>query len=458
MDNFIRISLRVIIVIQLLILAACNLPLSTNTSTTATTGASLTPIPTQPQKTIEQPTSAQKSPPTAVPQETSQVFLPEIIGLEQPTPGAVASTPAPIEPADTLAFLRGGDLLLVDFPSGTPRQITQVANLLSYAWAPDGSRLATFDGHSLCLINPDGSSNAPCIDLGIDDAQAVVERPIVWSPDQRAVVLWNPVNPWDEEAIGWIYVTLDGSNVIYRITDPVDWGLNLAPNNDPGGIAGQPVFLADGTLVGTFTHRWLCGSGGCHFQLYRFDPQQRSLIPYPNKPDEGWSEGQSLAISNDRRILVNVGTFSESCDSYFTFLDAYDLTTQTRKAFNLPQEAISGVTLSPDAMRVVLVRVAGCSSQDQAVWAAACGLSPSLDVYGMQIMELSNGNRTDLAPGVTPDWSTDSKWIAFRSCLTPDAKGGWDPSPNGPPAIYITPPDGASLVSLGEGTMPQWKP
>ncbi|MBN2547634.1 MAG: PD40 domain-containing protein [Anaerolineales bacterium] len=441
-----------------LFLTACNLPAVPVTvkPTTAPVLASQTPIspglqPTSPSEAVptEQPLN-QSSP---MPEATDNVFMPKIENPNTPEP------PANPEPAARLAFLKGGDIFLVDVPSMQSRPITQSANLVSFAWSPDGSRLATFDGHKLCFIREDGSSDAqPCVDLGLDDMQATIERRIVWSPDQKAIVLWNPVNPWDEGAIGWLYVALDGSGLLHRIDDPVDWGMNLAPNNDPGGITGQPLFLPDGSLIGTLTHRWLCGDGSCHFQLFSFDPQGRSFIPYPNKPEEGWSEGMTILLSRDGQILLNFGAFSEGCEAYFTFMDLYNLGSQTRQLYDLDQEAVSGIALSPDGARILMARTAGCNQPDPANWSQACGLSPSLNIYSMQMMDLTSGQRSDTFPGITPEWSPDGGYIAFRSCLSQSGSGNWDITSNGPPGIFIMAPDGLGISLISDGVSPQWKP
>ena len=447
-----------LIAILILTLSGCNLPAASVTPKptaapvlASETPASQVPQPTSPAEAL--PTQEPLSETSPVPDATDQVYIPKI---ENP------NTPQPVENPQaiaTLAYLKGGDIVLVDVPSLQPRPITQAANLLSFAWAPDGSRLATFDGRKLCFIRQDGSSDAqPCIELGLDDMQATIERRITWSPDQKAIVLWNPVNPWDEGAIGWLYIALDGSGLLHRIEDPVDWGMNLAPNNDPGGITGQPLFLPDGSLIGTLTHRWLCGDGSCHFQLFSFDPQGRSFIPYPNKPEEGWSEGMTILLSSDGRTLLNFGAFSEGCEAYFTFMDLYDLGDQSRQLFDLDQEAVSSSALSPDGARVLLARTAGCNRPDPTNWSQACGLSPSLDVYSMQMMDLASGQRSDTYPGITPEWSPDGGFIAFRSCLGQTASGAWDITPNGPPGIYIMAPDGAGISLVSDGSSPQWKP
>ncbi len=267
-----------------------------------------------------------------------------------------------------------------------------------------------------------------CLELGLDDIQASVTRNIVWSPDQSRVVLWNPFNPWDEGAIGWLIVGLDTANEMYRIQDPVDWGASLAPNNEAGGFTGQAVFLPDGRLVGTLTHRYLCSDeGGCHYQLYEFNFETKSLTPYPNNPQEGWSEGQRLVLSDDGRILTNYGVFFFGCDSYVTFADSFDLTSQAHASHNLEGQAMLDLAFSPDMKTGVFARTSGCVSETEIAWSQACGLYPGFEIYAMQRWDPAAETFSDLPAGIAPDWSPDGQWIAFASCLAKD-----DPAPGRP--------------------------
>jgi hypothetical protein len=362
----------------------------------------------------------------------------------------------PAEPQ--LAFLREKNLWLLDTPDGEARQITETGDLLSYAWSPDGERLATYNGHELCFVNEEGSSESPCIDLKLGDNQAKIERHIVWSPDQKTIVLWNPVNPWDEGAIGWIIVTLDDSNSVLKIEDPVTWGVSLAPDNESGGFTGEPVFLDDNSLLGTMTHRWLCGSGGCHYQLFQFDFDDQKFKPYPNKADEGWSEGRALLISNDRSVLTNFGTFYTDCESYVTFVDFFELESGKRQAYNFGNEAMNWIALSSDSSYAVIAHNSGCSVKNPEDWAMVCGLSTGYEIYAIQTWNLSDDNRTDLLPGINPVWSPDNEWIAFRSCLEPKPGGGWVTSKTGPPSIYLIHPNGSGVTQVSKGVMPSWRP
>ncbi|MBN1146072.1 MAG: PD40 domain-containing protein [Anaerolineales bacterium] len=441
---------RLALAATLLLLAACDL------------STWITPQATQP----AQP-SLLASPPQA-----GEATAPTATALEPVAPTAASENPAPSETppepqtvptlallaGPQLAFLNGGNLWLIDGPGGAPYPVTQQANLFSFAWAPDGARLATFDGRRLCFVAPDGSPAGDCLDMGLDEMQVNIPRQITWSPDQRQIILWNRANPWDEGAIGWLLVALDGSNETWAIEDPVDWGASLSPDNEPGGITGQPVFLPDGRLVGTVTHRWLCGSGGCQYHLYQFDSAMRSLAPFDNQPQEGWSGGAWLTLSNHGRLLINYGTFHAGCESYTTYVDSFNLQSKSRKAYTLEQETISALALSPDQSRALIARTAGCNTQNQFEWDDACGLSQGFDIYALQLWNLADDQRQDLLPGSEPAWSPDGDWIAFRSCLAQNADGGWEPDTSTNASIYVLNLVSGEMMQISEGAMPAWQP
>lgn len=439
---------RGLLLVSLLVLSACEMPLTAPTPT----------LNSVQQATLGAPTS---EPPVTSSETPVQVFLPEID--KSPTddsPDATQSEPSlPQDPGGRLAFLKNGDLWLVELPQIEPRRLTSSSDLLTFAWSPDAAQIATFNGHSLCFVDPSGEQTSECFGMGLTGEQSIIPRGIVWSPNQKTIVLWNLANPWDDQALGWLVVPLDAPQDIVRIADPLEFGFTLEQEQVPGGFTGQPLFLEDGTLTGTLSHRQECGSGGCRYQLYVFDVAERKFSPYPNNPEEGWSEGQNLVLSPDGKLLANFGTFFSECDSYVTFADTYELSTGLRKAFNLELEAITSLDFSPDAKRAVISRVSGCASPpEQASWDRSCGLSQGFDTFPLQIWDFEEGAREDYFPGVSPDWSPGRDWIAFRSCLAESASGLYEPSPSGPPSIYVLELATGELILIGEGLNPAWSP
>ncbi|MFM8322136.1 MAG: TolB family protein, partial [Chloroflexota bacterium] len=289
--------------------AACNLPTGRPANPPIDTPAAATVI--APLPPTAGPTPTAFVPPTEAPAAAPAATL-----------SAATAAPLPAGPGGpALAFLHDRNLWIMEQPGAQPHAITQRGDISSLAWAPDGSRLAAAAGPSLCFFLPDGSPAGSCIDLGLDPAQASIERRLVWSPDGKWIVLWNPYNPWDAGAVGWLVVSVEDSAVRHTIQDPVEFGAALDPENKPGGITGEAVFLADGQLVGTLTHRSLCSDNGCHYQLFSFDPQQGKFQAVDNQAADGWSEGLRLAVSKDGRFIFNYGVFFAGCDSAVTFVD-----------------------------------------------------------------------------------------------------------------------------------------
>ena len=278
---------------------------------------------------------------------------PTTVKNETPTAPPYPSVTTEVPPSEissagpTLAFLKDGDIWLLDEPGSQPYPLSIAGDIISFTWAPGGERLAAFNGKTLCFINRDGSVRTACLDLGLNETQSKMERRLLLSSDQRWVVLWNPINPQDEGAIGWMVVALDTSNIMYRIQDPVDWGAALDPNNETGGFTGQPIFLANDQLVGTLTHRNLCVADGCHYQLFQFDLNNKTFSPYLNNPAEGFSEGAPLVLSQDGRILANFGAFIMDCDNYSSSIDTFDLSSQSRQTYTLDKEGSDRFGVQP---------------------------------------------------------------------------------------------------------------
>jgi len=369
---------------------------------------------------------------------------------------ATATIVPPVGPA--LAFLNERDIWIVDSPGSDPYPLTVAGDILGFTWAPNGERLAAFNGHTLCFYHRDGSVRTACLDLGLTDEQASIERRLILSQDQRYVVLWNPINPQDKGAIGWMIVALDSTNLMYRIEDPVDWGAALTGEDEPGGFTGQPIFLPDGRLIGALTHQSFCGPGGCHYKLFQFDLTEHVFSPFDNKPEDGFSEGQNLMLINNGRSLADFGLFFNDCEDYVTLIDIFDIQTQERQKFNLDSESLIDLAFNPQTDQVVLARAAGWCTPDANLWAAQCGLSQGIEILAMQLWTPGSEERTDLVPGLTPTWSSDGEWLAFQSCLAQDESLNWTPSGETSPEIFLLNPLSGVTMRIFSGMQPQWQP
>jgi len=367
-------------------------------------------------------------------------------------------TPVANDTTRQLAYLRDGNLWRVTTPYELPIKLTNEGDLLSFAWAPDGRRIATYNGRRLCLLRLDGSLSEACIDLGLTSSQRDIPRQIAWSPDQKTITLWNSYNPWDSDALGWLVLWIDGSGMLYRIADPMDWGAELSSSNQRGGITGEALYLPDGVLVGTLTHSQFCGSGGCTYQLYDFDLTPPNFDPYPNYPPLGWSGGESLDLSSNGKWLANFNVVHEGCETYTSTVDSYHLQTHERRWYSLEQKALHDLSLSPNGDQAVISRTTGCSSENVQTWPSDCGLNQAYDVLSMQIWDLQDNERRELLPGLYPDWSPDGSWIVFQSCLMLDDFGNWQTTSSGSPSIFLISPDSGRIIRIAEGGSPAWRP
>ena len=426
---------------------------------TSTTGlpAGATPLVAQTSGGIDlatAPNPAVPTPPPVYPSPTTPAFL----ATAYPPPTAEGAPGIIPETGPALAFLQDGDIWILDQVGSEPYPLTVAGDILGFTWSPTGERLAAFNGHTLCFYYRDGSVRSACLDLGLDDEQAAVERRLALSPDQRWIVLWNPVNAQDEDAIGWMIVALDTTNDMFRIGNPVEWGAALTPENEPGGFTGQPIFLPDGRLIGTLSHQTLCEANGCSYQLFTFDLQNRAFTPFADQSEEGFLAGLYLDLSRDGGQLINYGTTFAGCETYATTVNTFDLASSGRQTQQLDGDALVGLSFDPSMGQAVIARTSGCINPDLVNWATTCGLSEGVEVQPMQMWKPADPQRSDLVPGTMPRWSPDGNWVAFRSCLAQDASGVWGPSETDPPAIFLINPENGEILAVQEGTLPEWQP
>jgi hypothetical protein len=223
-------------------------------------------------------------------------------------------------------------------------------------------------------------------------------------------------------------------------------------------VTGEPLFLPDGTLLGTVTHSRVCGSGGCRYALFQLDPQARQFSPSALTASSDL--GEDLELSADGGLLVNLATFHSGCETYATRVQALDLETGEQRSFDFEQEAFDELALSPDGRQAVVARGPGCSSETNRMWPVECGLAEFFEVYAMDLWDLGSGQRTPLLPGVSPQWAPDGSAITFRSCLAQTPDGRWSATSTGPPWIFVVDPraDDVRIVPIAQGSDPAWRP
>ena len=173
-----------LLLVLLLVLSACEMPLTAPTPT----------LNSGQQATMGAPAS---EPPATSSETPVQVFLPEID--KPPTEGSPEATQSgPILPQDSagrLAFLKNGDLWLVELPQVEPRRLSSSSDLMTFSWSPDAARIATFNGRSLCFVELAGEQTSECLGMGLTEEQAIIPRGIVWSPDQTTIVYGTRPTP-----------------------------------------------------------------------------------------------------------------------------------------------------------------------------------------------------------------------------------------------------------------------
>ncbi|MEW5916194.1 MAG: amidohydrolase, partial [Gemmatimonadota bacterium] len=143
-----------------------------------------------------------------------------------------------------IAFVALDRLYTVDWPSGTPRRVTD-ANLGEYQpeWSPDGQWLvyttwSTSDGGALYKLRMDGRSRPQ----RLTTSSALFQQP-VWSPNaQRIVALRGPARAYNESIAGGVQ---GGAEDLVWI--PANGG--DATLIAPAGGLGNPHFSADSTRI-----------------------------------------------------------------------------------------------------------------------------------------------------------------------------------------------------------------
>ena len=412
------------------------------------------------------PTIRMASPgPSTVVAETAALPLELIQTALPPTRQSQITAPVPqITPTylpasgPALAFLKNGDIWLLDEPGSEPYPLTIAGDILGFTWTPDGERLIAYNGTSLCFYQRDGSIRTACLELGLNEEQSSIERRLVISPDQRWVVLWNPGIPQEPGSIGWMVVALDTSNIMYRIEDPVDWGATFGDTIVPGGFTGQPVFLSDGRLLGTLSHPTLCSGDECNYLLFEFDLIDHQFVALKPGASSEFSFGAGVTLAGDGLTLVNLKSSIQDCEVFTTSVILVHFGPESVVEHPMDGLLIPDISFDRNQNLAVFSNTSACSPTNPVVWQKACGLEADSQVFPIRIWDLTASTQKELFPGLKPEFSPDEKWVAFLSCLTLDDLGEWKPGEASPPNIYLYQIEEEKLLQITDGAVFEWRP
>ncbi len=153
-----------------------------------------------------------------------------------PGPGEEQS-PAFAPAGRRIAFRRGGDMWIGDPEGGEPRRVVEAAfagGNGSFAWSPDGSRIAFTNGRS-------GYAQ-----VGVVDVATGAVTPITYEPREHGDLSWSP----NGRLLAFVRATAVGMSNEVAIAPADGTGeitsLNTLQRN---GICGSPLFSPDGRWV-----------------------------------------------------------------------------------------------------------------------------------------------------------------------------------------------------------------
>ena len=76
----------------------------------------------------------------------------------------------------------------------------------------------------------------------------------------------------------------------------------------------------------------------------------------------------------------------------------------------------------------------------------------------MQFWHPVTNQRIEFVPGISPKWSPEGNWFAFRSCLSESSSGEWGQNSEEKPEIFIFNPLNETMLKVMDGLTPQWQP
>lgn len=225
-------------------------------------------------------------------------------------------------------------LMVIDTRSGAQTWVhEEPARLRSYAWSPDGDRLAYFAhddaGHSLRIFDA-SASRASTVALRTEK-EIASNSPLVWSPDGESILLSVRPEGWAAEARGAFFDLTDAPVIVQdsrndflawdRVRNLSNRQITAIVSVTDGGVREiltetapvDPRFSDDGrTLLystATRTKTSYTRRDGTEYQLFALDVasgEGRSLLgPVEERIDVTWSEqGDAFAYTEGGAVFV----------------------------------------------------------------------------------------------------------------------------------------------------------
>ena len=321
-------------------------------------------------------------------------------------------SPLPAPPNGLLAFLRGGDVYLVN-PDGSDARVVLHADGVPFrtvTWSPDGRQLAVGSDEAVFVLGP----------ASLGARRVATGQLAAWSPDSRQIAV---IDPAAEAA--------DGSNTI-RIVRVVDGtAIREIPTPAQSNVQVPLAWSPDG--------RWLAGQGG--LRLVRFDVQTGLMAEiaavetrYPSAGPAWSPDGRRIAYTT--WDAPDDGSCRRSCTGTLTLVDA-DGGNPTRPVSKPSSQ--SQPAWSPDGQSIAFLDGAG-SYADGGLWVVDLATRATKQQsdgpigafgWGADGTSLGFERRTDTDQGST--WtlarvSTDRRGEVELVPTTPDLGFAWQAS------------------------------
>ncbi len=365
----------------------------------------------------------------------------------QTTAPAAAPSPTPQPAAETLAFLRDGDIWLIG-PAGTGERRLDLSGVRSFSWVSADELdivIGTDDNQRHLLVDLEGNARELPFPAGGS-----------WSRDsQRYVVVIN------EQVVVF---ARNGTEVArLNVRPPVDTGPK--PQNcggtPPGGgpdklFFNPPVFSADGQriLVAVSCQSLISAVGSLYGALQDVPISGAAPRALPLRIDVGRSTGARVAPEGGRIAVKRVDHASACGNDHGVILLEPDGTTTRELTVAAVVEELSQRTPPGDWVGGLIGY--DWSPQGDALvvayYTAVCVAGSPPYVAGLYIVRLDGSEEKPAdGPAHSPAWSPSGRYIAY---VAQESFG----NVTEPPLLRLFDLTTREVVELGQGEQPAWRP